>query len=68
MAARYEMARKGGSVPLPNFPHDDAEAVQMLLDGIALAREVPLDDVPELSVQVHADREVLERLLAFARR
>src|SRR5690606_4685403 len=66
LAARYEMRRKGGGVPLPGFPQSDPRALDLLLMGLLRGAAVALDDVPERWITVNGTPETLERLRALA--
>lgn len=62
VAARWQMLRKGGSIRLAGFPQDDAHAIELVKQGIALAEAIPLDDIPELTIIVKGDRAAVQRL------
>ena len=67
LAARWQMIRKGGTVPLPGFPQDDEHAKGLLIAGILAGMSVPLDDVPDLHVELFMDDDrVLDQLRALA--
>ena len=68
LAARYEMIRKGSQLGgLTGFAGSAVEAVAMLKDGIEWSEAVPLDDVPELSITIHGEREAVLRWREWVR-
>jgi hypothetical protein len=60
LAARYQSARKHGQ------GLTDADVTELVMSGIAEGISLPLDDVPEVRVAIHAPEEVMKRLLERA--
>src|SRR5690606_424485 len=67
IAARWQMLRKGGTVPLPGFAHSDVEAVELVLAGLLAGAVQPLDNVPPIYMAVEGADDDLDALLQTAR-
>ena len=63
LAARWHLLRKqGGMRGYQGFPQSDQDAIRLVGRGLAVGAAMPADDVPELFVSVHVERDVLARL------
>ena len=67
LVARYQARRKSGLVRgHAGFPDSDRDAVQLLTEGIAMGSAFPLDEVPELYIDIVGERAVVLRLRGLA--
>ena len=68
LAARYQAKRKSGITrDMPGFAQSDRDAMRLLEEGIKKGNSVPLDEVPEIDISVHARNDVLNKLLEAVR-
>ena len=66
LAARFQLRRKGGGGPGPQYPVNDIDAMELLLRGIRAAARFAADDVPRIRIAVHAEGPAINHLLAMA--